>query len=378
VLRAQAALGVQPILVLAVSFPNVNPDKSIAQISNHVLEKTADYYVKASYGKTTLVGEVKGWYTLPHPLNDYKVSPYNVEVDRNRVRLLVEDALNAAEKDVVFSQYNHIIIVVGVQTTPGTGYGMIAYSANPGMLTSLMRYGSARMETLTTRGGQRFSGGIIVVAQNAHQGHIVHDLAHALGGAVGGKRPIPDLYDTVLQGKVGPLTDEAYPKFTVYMGPWDVMSRHFITREQPAPGMSSFTRLRMGWIADDQVVLVPAGESQTVRLSPLASGKGTLVVKIPVHVNTYYLLENRQEMPGDPVLPSSGLLVLHVDESREDGDGIVRVVDANPKVPDFGAATFGRDPGQTSSVTLAGASGEVVVDVVSQQGQDLIVAVSKR
>jgi len=124
----------------------------------------------------------------------------------------------------------------------------------------------------------------------------VHDLAHALGGAVGGKRPIPDLYDTVMQGKVGPLSPETYPKFTQFMGPWDVMSRH---------------------------------------------------------AGTYYLLENRQKLPAT-LLPSEGLLILHVDESREDGDGIVRVIDANPQVPDFGAATFGVSPGQKPSVSLPG------------------------
>jgi len=377
-MRAQFALGVQRALVLAVSFPNIKPDKSISAIGDHVLEKTADYYAKASYGKTTLIGEVKGWYPLPRPLDDYKVSPNNTDVDRNRVRLLVEDSLNAAEKDVVLSQYNHIIIVVGVETTPGVGYGMIAYCANPGMLTSLMRYGSARMQTIATRGGQQFAGGIIVVAQNAHQGHIVHDLAHALGGATEGKRPIPDLYDTVLQGKVGPLTLETYPKFTGFMGPWDVMSRHLIAWEQPAPGMSSFTRLRMGWIADDQVHEIHSGDSRKVTLRPLAGGEGTLVIKIPGPGRTYHLLENRQKLPGDPVLPAKGLLILRVDEAREDGDGIVRIVDANAKVPDFAAATFGIDPGQTSSVTLAGVAGEVVVEVVFQQGEDLIVAVSKR
>jgi M6 family metalloprotease-like protein len=376
-LRAQFALGVQRVLVLAVSFPNIKP-KSISEIGSDVLAKVADYYAKASFGKTALIGTVKGWYALPRPLDDYKVSPYNIDVDRNRVRLLVQDALNEVEKDSVLSEYDHIIIVVGVETTPGVGYGMIAYSANPGMLTSMMRYGSARMQTIATRGGQQFAGGIIVVAQNAHQGHIVHDLAHALGGAIEGKRPIPDLYDTVLQGKVGPLTLEAFPKFTRFMGPWDVMSRHLIGWEQPAPGMSSFTRLRMGWIADDQVCEIHTGESQQVTLRPLAGGEGILIIKIPGPGGIYYLLEDRQRQLGDPVLPAKGLLILRVDEAREDGDGIVSIVDANPNVPDFGAATFGIDPGQTAAVRLAGAEGEAAVRVVHQQGQDLSVAIDWR
>lgn len=374
-LRAQHSLGVQRILVLAVSFPNVTGERSLSQIREHVLERTAEYYSRMSHGKTSLTGEVKGWYRLPRSLSDYQVSPYNIEVDRRRVWRLVEDALTAAEKDVVFSQYNHIIIVVGAETRPGAGYGMIAYSANPGMLSEKIRRGGARMEKITTRGGQQFNGGIIVVAQNAHTGHIVHDLAHALGGVVGGKRPIPDLYDTVLQGKVGPLTMETFPKFTIFMGPWDVMSRHFVERGQSPPGMSSFTRLRMGWIGDDQVVEVPPGESRAVTLRPMGGGQGTLVIKIPGRSGTYYLLENRQRLPSDPVLPTNGLLVLHVDEAKEDGDGIVRVVDANPKVSDFGAATFGVNVGQTPS---AGLLQDVAIEVLWQRETDLAVMVTRR
>lgn len=373
-LRARHALGVKRLLVLAVSFADVPSVLPLGRIKERMLDGLDEYYARASYGKTRLRGEVRGWYPLPRPLGDYQVSPYNIRVDRTRVRRLVEDAFNAAEKEVAFDRYDHVIIVVGVATRPGVGYGMIAYSANPGMLTAgVLRYGGARMETILTRGGQRFSGGIIVVAQNAHLGHVVHDLAHALGGVVGGRRPIPDLYDTVLQGKVGPLSRESFPRFTVFMGPWDVMSRHFVERGQPPPGMSSFTRLRMGWIGSDQVVEVPPGESRAVTLSPLGDGRGTLVIDIPGPSGTRYLLENRQTLPGDPVLPGTGLLILHVDESREDGDGIVRVVNARPAVADFGAAAFGVHPGQTPSARLPR---DTAVEVLWQRGADLAVMVT--
>ena len=40
------------------------------------------------------------------------------------------------------------------------------------------------------------------------------------------------------------------------------------------------------------------------------------------------------------MLPSAGLLVLEVDTSREEGAGIVRVADANPRVAGLKAAPF--------------------------------------
>ncbi|MBI4527412.1 MAG: hypothetical protein HY695_26765 [Deltaproteobacteria bacterium] len=373
-LEAQQAVGLQRVLVLAVSFPGIPTGVPLRQVRGRALDRVADYYAKASYGKVKIAGEVKGWYQLPRPLEEYKVSPYNINVDPARVKKLVEDAFSAAEKDVNFSQYNHVIVVVGVETRPGVGYGMIAYCANPGMLRAgLMRRDGARMEEITTRSGQRYDRGIVVVAQNALVGHIVHDLAHAMGGAVAGKRPIPDLYDTVLQGKVGPLTHESYRKFAVFMGPWDVMSQHFVKGEQSVPGMSSFTRLRMGWIEPNQVVEVSPGQSRAVTLAPLGGGQGTLAVRIPGPWGTYYLLENRQILPADPLLPSQGLLVLHIDESKHDGDGIVRVESANPQVPEFGAATYGVSTGQASSASL---QWDAAIEALWQEQNNLTILVT--
>ena len=80
-LHAQQALGVQRVLVLAVSFPGIPTKMSLRQVKNRALDRVADYYAKASYAKVTIAGEVKGWYQLPRPLEDYKVSPYNINVD---------------------------------------------------------------------------------------------------------------------------------------------------------------------------------------------------------------------------------------------------------------------------------------------------------
>lgn len=74
------------------------------------------------------------------------------------------------------------------------------------------------------------------------------------------------------------------------------------------------------------------------------------------------------------MLPSEGLIVLAVDEAKEDGDGIVKVENANPKVPAFAAAAFGVGPGQTPSVRLAR---DVAVEVLWREGKNLTVMVTK-
>jgi len=192
-IRAQYALGVQRVLVLAVSFSDTNQEMPLPQIRRRLFGPTAKYFVQASYGKTMLTGDVKGWYKLPLPLSRYKVPAENAHLirDRHLVQLFVQDALNAAEKDVVFNQYNHIIIVPGVKSGFNVGYGSPCLAANPGILAGSGRRGNGRMVTITTRGGQQFSGGIIIVAQNVPYGLAVHDMAHAMGGVVDGDRVIP-------------------------------------------------------------------------------------------------------------------------------------------------------------------------------------------
>ncbi|MBI2014910.1 MAG: hypothetical protein HYS77_05155, partial [Candidatus Rokubacteria bacterium] len=65
--------------------------------------------------------------------------------------------------------------VVGAHTEPGTGYGMIAYAANPGMLTGVRR-GRVDLDRIALAGGGTYAGGVVVSAENAHPGHVVHDL----------------------------------------------------------------------------------------------------------------------------------------------------------------------------------------------------------
>ena len=90
------------------------------------------------------------------------------------------------------------------------------------------------------------------------------------------------------------------------MGPWDVMSAHFVDKKGPPPGLSSFTKIRLGWISSRQVVQVRPGETRKVTLWPLAEKGKVLAVKIPLPGDEYYLVENRQPIKYDRALPDSG------------------------------------------------------------------------
>ncbi len=127
------------------------------------------------------------------------------------------------------------------------------------------------------------------------------------------------------------------------------MSQHFIERTKPPQGISSFTKIRLGWIPKDQVLLVNPGSTQWTFLSPLSKKGETLAVKIPFKRgwgggwSHYYLVENRQPIGCDQLLPDSGILVLKVNLDVMEGSGTVKVMDADPDSPYFSHATFRLD-----------------------------------
>lgn len=126
------------------------------------------------------------------------------------------------------------------------------------------------------------------------------------------------------------------------------MSQHFIKKTKPPQGISSFTKIRLGWISQDQVLLVNPGSTQWTFLSPLSKKGETLAIKIPLKRrwgggSHYYLVENRQPTGYDRLLPDSGILVLKVNLDVMEGSGTVKVMDADPDSPYFSHATFRLD-----------------------------------
>ncbi len=343
-----AVLGTQRMLVIMVTFPgseSVVPPERIAEKT----ARTGAYIEEASGGMARLETTIAGPYQLPAPLQEYSIHPYNAMVDRTRVNRLVRDALNAAGKDHDILSFRQIWISVGVWTKAGTktGYGMICLSANPGFLNEdFSARDRFRMVAVPLADGREYAGGIIINTENAVVGHVTHDLMHAMGGVVAGERPVPCLYNHYLQSHP-PGGKLDYRTFAIHMGPWDVMSQHVMLFKDPriaTMGISSFTRMQLGWFRPGQVVTVRPGDTREITLEPLIGGEKELVVMIPLGKQRYILVENRRQTGFDSTLPSAGMLVLLVDRSREEGDGTVNLVNANPSMEHFSGAAF--IPGQ--------------------------------
>src|SRR5512143_2944532 len=87
------------------------------------------YVKEMSYGAVSLTVDVTPrWYTMPRPIQDYRISSRNLEVDKSRVRRLIDDALRAADNDVDFSRYDFSVVFLGAQQQD---YGMIGLCGYP-------------------------------------------------------------------------------------------------------------------------------------------------------------------------------------------------------------------------------------------------------
>ncbi|MEW6352503.1 MAG: hypothetical protein AB1646_25940 [Thermodesulfobacteriota bacterium] len=333
--EAATAPKVHKGFVLLVEFPDVphRVDKDLVRMrfSQHLNA----YVQEMSYQKAALSVDVtKKWHTLPRPIAEYRISSRNLEVDRSRIRRLIDDSLAAVDQEVDFSRYDFVAIVLAAEVQD---YGMIGLCGYPGML------GWSSEAALKTKSGRRIKGGVAIFCFRAHLGTLFHDVAHILGGVKDGKRMVPCLYDHDLQARPGPRR-ETFVKATINMGFWDPMSCHFYRWGVPPPGISSWTKLRLNWIDESKVKVIKPREMTEFVLGPLEDGSSeVLVARIPEGPHTYYLIENRQPIGFDAVLPGSGVLIMYADDSVPEcrrGRAPVKLWNANPSVPNLEGAAY--------------------------------------
>lgn len=341
--QAACATVLKP-LVIQIEFPGTSRKISSRAVKEKFLDELDEYIREMSHSKVCIKGAVtEKWYKLPNPIANYWIPWQNQQANKSNLRNLVSDSLNAVDEDIDVSKYDFVILTLGATIKEWGNNGVAAY---PGML------GWKSDESLFTRSGRKVNRGIVVYASTVTLGHVFHDVAHVLGGVKEGKRVLPCLYDQDLQGKSTALAGnssarQARREAEIYMGSWDPMSCNNCVQRPAPPGVSSWTKLRLGWLEPSKVRVVNPGEKVQITLGPLEDASSqTMVVKIPLTDTTYYLIENRQHLGHDKYLPQTGVLVMYADdkigESRH-GQSQVRIVNANPTVPYLEGAAFDID-----------------------------------
>lgn len=357
-------------LVIQIEFAGINRGIHSDTVKTKYLDELDEYIREMSHNRVCVKGEVtEKWYQLGSIAN-YWVPWQNQQVNRQNLRQLVKASLNAVDQDLDVSKYDFVIVALGANFKQWGNHGVAAY---PGIL------GWESDEILVTKSGRKVNRGIAVFAHTVHFGHIFHDVAHILGGVKDGNRVLPCLYDQDKQSsstsKDQKSVFEAFTDSQINMGGWDPMSCNNCKQRPAPPGISSWSRLRLGWLDQSKVRIVNSGEKTQVTLGPLEeASSGTMVIKIPLTDTTYYLIENRQFIGHDKNLPEEGILIMHADdtipESRH-GLAPVKLIDANPNVTNFESAAF--DIGKNDSFIDAKNGVQIKLIKKSDRSYDILV-----
>ena len=106
---------------------------------------------------------------------------------------------------------------------------------------------------------------------------------------------MPCLYDQGLQSesteRAGGAARKARRDAQIHMGDWDPMSCNNCFQTPGPPGISSWTKLRLGWLEPSKIRVVNPGETAQITLGPLEDASSqTMVIKIPVTDFLYYAI----------------------------------------------------------------------------------------
>jgi hypothetical protein len=321
-------------LVILAEFPDISHTVDGAFVRER-FQKLDSYVREMSYGKVCVDVDITGWQTLPDSIREYSISTANLEVDKSRVVKLIQNSIDAADEKYDFSKYSFVVLFLGAQFKE---YGMVGLCGYPGMLGWKSNF------VFRTKSGQIVPGGVAIFTYQAHLGTLFHDIAHIWGGVKDGKRAVPCLYDHDIQAK-HPTNFTGFADALINMGYWDPLSCHFYKRDIPPPGISSWTKLRLGWIAREKVRVVDLKKVSEIVLGPLEDGSSkTLVIKIPLTDSRYYLIENRQPIGNfDAYLPGKGVLIMYADDDVAEcrhGQSPVKMMNADPDVVYLQGAAF--------------------------------------
>ena len=345
-------LGTIRVLVLAVTFQDVTPSLSISELKQEWFGTVPAYYHEVSLGKLIIVGDMFGWFKLPHPESYYGRNCHAINDPDcsgiNQSWKIANDTIPLAENDVNFSNYNYFVFL-------HAGEGQET-SLNSDDIWSVTYFDQAlKTSTITLT---RFNVVPELEAQpNVPNGVWCVEFAHNLG--------IPDLYDTT----DGPNNGKPI------LGPWELMDKGSWNGDPPGSlpaHMTAWAKIRLGWISGPQLLVVTQGTITTVVDPTEVASNQVHAIKIPIGANEnssqYYLIEVRRQIGFDAALPASGVLITAVNETKT--VGIVRVINADPEEADLSDAAW--QVGQIFSDNLH----NLTVTIVGESGNSYTVTVS--
>jgi M6 family metalloprotease-like protein len=297
-------LGQISVLIIAVEFKDYNHTVSLEQVANQTIGTLNDYYGRVSYGKTSVVGNVVGWVRLPYAIASYGADngPFVDDQDGDGnpdTWRLLKDAIPTVAKQVNVTSYQQIVVL-------HAGYGQES-SHNANDIWSVTYLG------WTTNTPQGVFKQYAIVPELETRGlSTVGVYAHEFGHLLG----LPDLYSSTIE----------------QVGLWDLMARGAWNGQPPGSSpaeMCAWDRIFLGWITPNHILNVTRQTKVNATVDPIElESSGLQAVRVPTlsqDSKHYYLVEVRQKIGYDEALPSSGVLITYIDETKSNP---VKVMDA--------------------------------------------------
>ena len=260
-----------------------------------------DYFLDQSYGQLDIEFDVIGPVKLDKPMAYYGAPSGNS--NDSKPAEMVYDACLKADAQVNFADYdwlnqgrleNIVIIYAGYGQNYGADPNTIwphEWKISYGMGNALQldqviidTYAcSCELYGTENTGTPRLDG----------IGAACHEFSHCLG--------LPDFYDTNDSGAFG-------------TGDWDVMCSGSYNNVSRTPaGYTSYERMYAGWITPTELNSM----TRVNGMKALEDSPEAYILYNEANKDEYYLLENRQPNKWDSKIGGHGLLVLHVDFSKE-------------------------------------------------------------
>jgi len=242
-----------------------------------------------SYGQLTVeFVRVPGWIRMSKESLKYNVMQ-NAKTYESSVRY-VNEALTIADRSVDMTGVTSVA-VFAVESAPG-----VAGDYKWGLDEPLITGEGSQITSVIVTGGQWW-------LTNWEPLVVAHEFGHVLG--------LQDLYSK--------NEDDPSP----FVGDFDLMSN--ASEDSAAPSLLGWDRWRLGWISDTSVVCVKPNAENRITLSPLQTGKGTLLAVVRLSATSALVMESRHPIGIDSKLATSGVLVYIVDTTIDTTEGPMRV-----------------------------------------------------
>lgn len=285
-----------------------------------------DYFYAVSYQQLQFQVDVYGIFTLSNPIGYYDDS----NTPPGDPSLMAREAATAAAAaGCNFSVYDHDnngyvdcfhVIFAGHGQEAGAPVGQSIWSHAWSIYPAMTLNGKTLSDYSCSPELRNNSGTNIT-----YIGVIAHELSHVFG--------LPDMYDSDYDGSGGESVD---------LGKWDIMASGSWNDGGKTPAHhSAWCKHDLGWIPQTELTY-PCDV-----IIPNPAVEGICYTVTTTTANEYFLIENRQAIGWDAFIPSSGMLVYHVNENNPGWNN--NCINCNPANRGIYVKQAGGGPGSNNS-----------------------------